>query len=449
VAGEKEIPAPRPGDANGLDSTTALLVDRKLVVRHTAGSLDFAGDEALLGIGLVEALAAPDERRTIERAARLALGGQASTVDLRTGTFGSRRVRFSPLSGRLNGGRGVLVAIEPALDGKIRELETRARDLSALSSASNRLARADDAYQVGTIVCETAAEVATADFAALLQPHGDGSALVVTGACGAELEGALSMGEPSLATTAFRFGRQVYSDQLKRGESTASWPLNGVGAHAAIWQPVRGSGGVQAVLVVGWRRRLTMPGERIKASLELLADEAAVTMERSVATERLKLLARTDPLTELYNRRHWRDELARELGRAERFNEQLSIGLIDIDNLKQLNDWYGHKAGDRLLMTASARWRRRLRVTDVLARIGGDEFAMTLPNCSIGEAASLGNDLRGAMPEGFSCSVGVAEWIAGEPAESLLARADQALYVAKQQGRDRTVPAPGPGEVAA
>ncbi len=88
------------------------------------------------------------------------------------------------------------------------------------------------------------------------------------------------------------------------------------------------------------------------------------------------------------------------------------------------------------------RWRRRLRLTDLLARIGGDEFAITLPGCALDEAVELGDQLRDALPDGLTCSVGVAEWVAGEPTEALLKRADEALYRAKDEGRNRTVASP-------
>ena len=126
---------------------------------------------------------------------------------------------------------------------------------------------------------------------------------------------------------------------------------------------------------------------------------------------------------------------ARAGARRPRGRERLSIGLIDLDELKSFNDRWGHAAGDRLLLTAAARWRRRLRLTDLLARIGGDEFAVTLPGCTLAEATALGDQLRDALPEGLSCSVGVAEWVAGRAGGAACsARADRALYAAKDAG---------------
>jgi len=437
-------------------STTAMLfVDSALRICLTAGA-SLAGRDveepgSLIGTPLVDAVDAPGERERIEQALHDAITGSESEIKVQTRSLGSRTLRFLPLAGRLRGGRGALVAITPEkpLEIELAELRTRASDLETLSSAARRLARSLDVQEVGGIVCETAAEVATCDFAALIEPRGSGSSLAVTASCGAELDGQISVDQPAIAAEAFRFGRQIFSDDLRRLGGVGAWPLDPGGALAGIWQPVRIEDEVRAVLAIGWRRRIEAPGERLKAYLELIADEAAVALERAAAVARLTVLARTDPLTDLSNRRAWQDELARELARAERAGERLSIGMIDLDELKAFNDRYGHSAGDRLLLTAAARWRRRLRLTDLIARIGGDEFAVTLPGCGLSEATALGDELRRALPDGLTCSIGVAEWSAGETAEALFDRADRALYVAKGEGRDRTVAAPTPAAAGA
>ena len=83
-------------------------------------------------------------------------------------------------------------------------------------------------------------------------------------------------------------------------------------------------------------------------------------------------------------------------------------------------------------------------MTDLLARIGGDEFAVTMPGCGLSEAVELGDQLRAALPDGLTCSIGVAEWSGAESAADLLARADQALYAAKNAGRNATFSLPTP-----
>lgn len=432
---------------------TILMIDADLRVEATAGTSTNGGDgaTALLGVSLAEVIDAPGESARIELAAREAIQGTDGELSLSTRDHGPTTVRFLPLRGGARGGAAVLVAIsrERPVEAELDELRIRASDLETLARAAQALARSTQSEEVRGIVCEAASEVASSDLAVMLEPSQEAAELVVTASLGAELEGrSIPLDRHTLAAAAFRDGGHVYCGDLMRQGATAAWPLLQAGALAASWQSVRRELGVRGVIAVGWRRR-TKPPERLEASLELLAGEAAVAIDRAAALERLTVLAKTDPLTDLSNRRAWQDELARGLARAGRVGERLSIGLIDLDELKAFNDRWGHPAGDRLLLTAAARWRRRLRLTDLIARIGGDEFAMTLPGCGVAEAADLGDQLREALPDGTSCSIGVAEWVPGESAESLMARTDRALYAAKDGGRDRTVALPAPDGTSA
>jgi diguanylate cyclase (GGDEF)-like protein len=154
---------------------------------------------------------------------------------------------------------------------------------------------------------------------------------------------------------------------------------------------------------------------------------------------RLQVFAGTDPLTGAANRRAWDEELSLALVRGARDGLPLSMAIIDLDDFKGFNDRHGHQAGDRLLKESAAAWRSILRASDVLARIGGDEFGVLLPGCALDMAASIADRLRAAVPASAGCSLGVAVWDGRESAAELVARADRALYEAKEQGRDRVV----------
>jgi diguanylate cyclase (GGDEF)-like protein len=156
-------------------------------------------------------------------------------------------------------------------------------------------------------------------------------------------------------------------------------------------------------------------------------------------TNRLQVFAGTDPLTGAANRRAWDEELGAGLARASRDGLPLSAAMIDLDDFKGFNDRFGHQAGDRLLKEAAAAWRNTLRASDVLARIGGDEFAVLLPGCPLDMAAAIAERLRGAVPSAARCSVGVAVWDGREGTTQFVARADRALYDAKELGRDCVV----------
>ncbi len=176
--------------------------------------------------------------------------------------------------------------------------------------------------------------------------------------------------------------------------------------------------------------------------LVITAGIVGVTVQKLVAGQqelagRLERLAHADALTELPNRRAWDVQIAREIGRAERDGSRLCVALLDLDHFKRYNDSLGHPAGDSLLQACARAWPEELRVTDVLARHGGEEFALLLPGCNLEHALEAAERLRAATPAGQTCSVGVAEWRAPEDAAALFSRVDRALYEAKSHGRDR------------
>ena len=115
--------------------------------------------------------------------------------------------------------------------------------------------------------------------------------------------------------------------------------------------------------------------------------------------------------------------------------------MLDLDCFKRFNDDRGHQAGDRLLKQSAAAWTNQLRTSDMLARYGGEEFSLLLPGCTLEDAQLLVQRLRSAMPDGETVSAGIACWDETEGAESLVGRADSALYAAKRAGRDRLVTA--------
>lgn len=170
--------------------------------------------------------------------------------------------------------------------------------------------------------------------------------------------------------------------------------------------------------------RFPSPADRIDALTEEVRE---LTDEVRVLTS----LARTDPLTGLANRRGWDEQLERELARARRRDEPLSVALLDLDGFKLFNDTQGHQGGDRLLVHAARAWGTHLREVDVLCRWGGDEFAALLPNCPRDQAGTVIARLVAATPHGQSCSAGVACWDGDETVETLLARVDGALYDSK------------------
>jgi len=192
---------------------------------------------------------------------------------------------------------------------------------------------------------------------------------------------------------------------------------------------------------VAWHGVIDYDESRVRVLVGLLAAEAAIAIQRADLMTRLEELADTDDLTGLPNRRGWNRELEIALSTAQRRRSALCIALIDVDRFKVVNDAHGHLAGDRLLKEAAASWRSTLRPADILARPGGDEFTLILPDCDTERATTVLERLRQATPREHTCSIGVAQWDGGEASQELITRADDALYDAKEAGRDRVVSA--------
>jgi diguanylate cyclase len=164
----------------------------------------------------------------------------------------------------------------------------------------------------------------------------------------------------------------------------------------------------------------------------------------------LEKLAERDPLTGAANRRAWDRTLPVEMDRARRAGTPLAVALLDLDHFKRFNDQYGHQAGDQLLKIATAAWQSLLRSSDLLARYGGEEFAVLLPSSTLGQAVEVVGRLLAVTPLAQTFSAGVALWHGDETSDQIVARADQALYQAKEAGRNQVLAAlaaPGPNRV--
>lgn len=155
--------------------------------------------------------------------------------------------------------------------------------------------------------------------------------------------------------------------------------------------------------------------------------------------EEAEHLARSDGLTGAANRRRWDLAMQDAVEEATREGGMFTIALLDLDYFKRFNDTYGHQAGDELLQRAVAAWQLHLPPGNLLARYGGEEFAVLMPGITTYQAFELVERLRAVVPGGNTCSAGIASWHSGESADDIVRVADEALYRAKEGGRNRTV----------
>jgi diguanylate cyclase (GGDEF)-like protein len=199
------------------------------------------------------------------------------------------------------------------------------------------------------------------------------------------------------------------------GQEDAPWQWAGV---HAIFVAAAGAAGV-----IAWRFN-----EDVRRDIQRLA------VEKEELADQLDALAHEDWLTGLPNRRAWDQRLAEGLDRAKRTGTPISVALLDVDGLKEVNDSDGHQAGDLVLKTLGAQWAEELRTSDFLARLGGDEFGLILWGCDENSAGELVARLRSTVIEA-PWSVGCATWDGSEKGGSLLRRADEALYVNKPARR--------------
>lgn len=188
-------------------------------------------------------------------------------------------------------------------------------------------------------------------------------------------------------------------------------------------------------------RRLRAENTRLRREVERLEVERVRLLEE--ANVRLEMLATTDPLTGLANRRAFDAALAREAALAGRDGRQLSVVVLDVDHFKSFNDSFGHPAGDEMLARLADAVCGCCRTTDVPARLGGEEFAVLLPVTDLDGAAALAERMRTAV-EGLAwplrpvtVSAGVAALADGGDGTDLVQAADRALYQAKATGRNR------------
>lgn len=313
-------------------------------------------------------------------------------------------------------------------------------NLTAVARVMHRIQSGTDAREA---IVEAGVEVSDAGYVCLLEPCPDRRALRVTASSDPSLADiGIPLTAASATVQAFRTGEAMFLSDLEDHPLISPALLALTGARSIYLAPVSAQGSVTGVLMVGWRHRVADLDDRRARAVTLLTAEAGVALRQASLLAELEQLAKSDPLTGLLNRRGWDDHLAQLVTQARRTGTPLTIALADLDHFKRFNDTFGHPAGDRLLKDFARGGRAALRTVDTMARWGGEEFAIALPECSTEHAAPVLDRVRQAVTDQQTCSIGYATWDGLETVDELLDRVDSALYVAKHGGRNRVCPAP-------
>jgi diguanylate cyclase (GGDEF)-like protein len=323
------------------------------------------------------------------------------------------------------------------------EVEQHAREVAETQSALQTIARFARDVSATTnprqLICKTAVEVVGASLASLVEPAGRGG-FEVTGSAGIPLapEQLRADVRPSASLRAFYSKHSLFVPDVSAHEGISDVVIAATGLRSIVYEPIIRNDRPVGILSVGWIEPKSDLDERTASVVAYLAAEAGAAIERADLITQLDVLANTDPLTGLPNRRFWDTHLSSALETTG--TRPLCVAILDLDTFKEYNDRHGHQAGDRLLRDAAAAWGAQLRAGDLLARYGGEEFAVLLPETALPDAHAALERLRTATPT-VTSSAGLAQHQPGETLDELIDRADHALYRAKHTGRNRLVAA--------
>ena len=343
---------------------------------------------------------------------------------------------------------GVAIATAGFSSVNERELRRRRFDLEALAQFAVALERASDRQTVAAVLLDSLAENFPVGRLLLLSAGLRPAVLGQLGLDGAPTKPARL--DPASAVLACQDSRQTLL-LTRLDPATDAWAegiLDGAGNLIVI--PLFAEGGCVAVLVAEHSSRAGSRVERRLVSiLERFASHAALALRNAGLLEQMERMANTDGLTHIANRRTFEANLEREMARAVRSGEPVSLVMLDLDHFKVLNDTWGHQMGDEVLRQVAVALQAGSREFDTIARYGGEEFAVILPGCDPEAALASAERIHRLVREGVTCApVTVSLGVATAPeqagtAQALVKAADDALYQAKRAGRNTVRSAPG------
>ncbi len=330
----------------------------------------------------------------------------------------------------------------------LEEAQRRAREAETLQQASAAVSSALRLDQVLDQVLENLARVVPYDSCAIFLKEEE-SLRVVAARGFPHKEKVLGQRFPAKDELLLESTKQKSPLILADAQQDPRYRRWGDAAHVRSWMgvPLIKRNDVIGFLTIDHSQPNIYTANHTKLALAF-ANQAAAAIENARLFESVRRMAVSDPLTGLYNRRHFFELAAKEFYRARRYGKSLSLIMMDLDDLKRINDTHGHLAGDQLILFVADQCRRQLRKADLAARFGGDEFILLLPETDLEKAMGVAWRLRDAVARGLTDEQGkvVASGVslgvstidsACNSLEQMVNRADQALYAAKESGKNR------------
>jgi diguanylate cyclase (GGDEF)-like protein len=353
-------------------------------------------------------------------------GGQRSNADLER-MLESSNARFDEM-----------------LTGLAREVE-RAQEETSRSRQLSAIGASIDLDTVLSRALEAAASLPPVDAAMVIVPQEDQNPVIATFGMTAEEAAnhpiaAPTVGEARAVEISYRYAPE-------RAEE------NGGLIRGALALPLTNDADESVgTLAVFWREEGRKPTDDEITGLEQVAANVGPAIENARRFREARRLADLDALTNLHNRRYFHDTLAREVARAHRYDRRLALVVLDVDDFKAINERVGHLSGDAVLAQLAERMRSVVRSADIACRVGGDEFAVILPESALADAEQLYRRLQFAVStkatgpaDRLHLSAGIAELTREDDPVAFFERADEALFRAKQTGKGQAVAAEGSG----
>ncbi len=299
------------------------------------------------------------------------------------------------------------------------------KDALALVDAVGALSSKLTVDEVSNVACLHARKIARAKSARLVLSNSEGGLDVI----GCNPGGMHPANRVRNKTSAIR--RAIDDEEItsERDEKRLS-----------VFLPVKTDGVVRGVLELTYAPTAPHPADRVARLVGAVAKQTGTALERAERADELQRLAITDPLTGLENRRQLLHDLERDVARAKRTGEPLTVAMVDLDHFKAYNDTHGHLAGDRYLRTFSHFLESQIRTMDVAGRYGGEEFLLVLPDTDAADALAVSLRLQQAWKRSSTVgtfSIGISQLRTSESWMDAVMRADAALFRAKENGRDR------------